>query len=156
MTERSCGKCKVCCTIMKVEELGKPRGTTCEMLGAEGCSVYNQRPSSCRAFECLWLKGFGSNGHRPDRSNVLVHAEDSPELGNIIVVNETKPGGYRNTKAKQVMKKLRQSGLDLYICHADGSRTLQGSGAFMTKAQALVDRLDEERRSKVRLKVLAS
>jgi len=51
---------------------------------------------------------------------------------------------------------LRQSGLDLYICHADGSRTLQGSSAFMTKAQALVDRLDEERRSKVRLKVLGS
>lgn len=153
-TERTCGQCSECCTVMRIEELGKPSGHRCEFVTKEGCSIYAQRPHPCRMFECLWLMGFGAKGHRPDRSNVVLHVETSEKLGEVVVVNETRTGGIRTPKGKQVMKKLRQSKLDLYIRHADGSLSLQGSESFMEKARSVVEGMDEERRSKVRLKVV--
>lgn len=139
---------------MKIDELHKPSGVRCEMVTREGCSVYDRRPASCRVFECLWLMGFGSSSHRPDRSKVVLHVETSPKLGEVVIVNETRPNGLRTPKGQQVLKKLKQSKLDLYIRKADGSLSLQGSEAFMEKARVVVEGMDEERRSKVRLKVV--
>ena len=151
---RTCGHCTECCTVMKIEELGKPSGVKCEAVRREGCAIYAQRPHSCRVFECLWLMGFGANGHRPDRSGVVLHAETSDKLGKVIVVNEARPNALRGAKGKQVFKKLRQAKMDVYIRYADGSVSLQGSKEFMEKARAVVEGMDEERRSKVRLKVV--
>lgn len=126
------------------------------MLNRDGCSIYEDRPTSCRAFECLWLMGFGSEGHRPDRSNLVLHVETSDRLGQVVVVNETKVNGARSLKAKQVLKKLKQKNFNLYIRKADGTLSLQGSEEFMVKAREVIAAMNEEHRSKVRLKVLSS
>lgn len=151
---RTCGRCTVCCTHMQVGELHKPEGETCYLVTKEGCGAYDDRPDSCRKYECFWLMGFGKEGHRPDRSNALLYVEDSPKLGRVVVVTETKPNGLRNPKAQGLLKELKRSKLNLYIRKKDGTLSLQGSPDYVKKAEAVVETMAEEKRSRVRLKVI--
>ena|SRR5687768_17173147 len=72
VTGRKCGECTACCTIMGVPELEKPVYRACEHLCSKGCGIYNQRPTSCTQFECLWLQGhIGGEQHRPDKLGLM-------------------------------------------------------------------------------------
>lgn len=68
---RGCGPCQACCTWLKVPELPKDAGKVCEHLCHSGCGIYDQRPRSCRKFECLWLKGELPEEARPDKIGVI-------------------------------------------------------------------------------------
>ena len=68
---RQCDQCQACCTWLKVPELPKDAGKVCEHLCHAGCGIYEQRPRSCRKFECLWLKGELPEEARPDKINVI-------------------------------------------------------------------------------------
>jgi uncharacterized protein len=54
---RKCGTCSLCCKLPYVQELGKPIDTWCAHAkpGHGGCSIYPDRPASCRGFICGWL-----------------------------------------------------------------------------------------------------
>jgi hypothetical protein len=53
---RSCGTCTMCCKVYSIKELGKPAGKWCpHRVQAVGCTIYNDRPRSCREFFCSWL-----------------------------------------------------------------------------------------------------
>jgi hypothetical protein len=52
---RTCGSCMLCCTVMLVDELNKPAGTTCSYaVAGSGCTIREHRPRSCRRFFCGW------------------------------------------------------------------------------------------------------
>lgn len=53
----SCGDCTACCTVIGVEELGKGNFCQCPHLTESGCSIYEKRPTSCRAYACVWRLG---------------------------------------------------------------------------------------------------
>ena len=72
----ACGSCRVCCTVMAVEEIAKPHGEACVHLCGKGCSIYQFRPASCSEFECLWLQTQTRDAPlpksmRPDRCGVM-------------------------------------------------------------------------------------
>src|ERR1700730_5992563 len=53
---KSCGSCTKCCTVMGVPELEKKPWSKCVHVGAGvGCTIYSERPPSCRNFACGWL-----------------------------------------------------------------------------------------------------
>jgi len=53
---RSCDDCGLCCKLMGVTALDKPAGRWCtHFKKAQGCRIYNDRPTDCRIFNCLWL-----------------------------------------------------------------------------------------------------
>jgi hypothetical protein len=58
---RTCGTCTLCCKLIEVTELEKPRGTWChhcrQHQGQGGCNIYQDRPLGCREFVCGWLQG---------------------------------------------------------------------------------------------------
>lgn len=68
---RSCGTCTACCSFARVPELGKAERVACRHCAA-GCTIYADRPGSCRAFECAWLAGQMHDDDRPDKSGVMV------------------------------------------------------------------------------------
>lgn len=78
--KRKCGTCTLCCTALAVPELDKPNGVSCQHLTSEGCGIYEDRPESCRRFECGWLAGMGDLSVRPDRVGAVLHVEDG-DLG---------------------------------------------------------------------------
>src|SRR5579872_4156139 len=72
-TGRTCGECTACCTVLAVVELHKPARWACDHVACSGCQTYETRPSACRDFHCLWLRGAvaGDESHRPDKLGVM-------------------------------------------------------------------------------------
>jgi len=84
-----CGTCTYCCHVMKVKELNKPANTSCtHCIEGSGCAIYNDRPNSCREYECLWLRSQQfdkplASGLRPDRCKVVIGTANN---GNDVVL----------------------------------------------------------------------
>jgi hypothetical protein len=81
---RQCGECTVCCTTLHIDtaEFQKAPGIRCPHLGSVGgCSIYESRPTACRAYNCGWrYLGFLSDTWRPDKSGVLLAFTPPDEL----------------------------------------------------------------------------
>ena len=74
---------------MGVQELGKPIFAACAHVSTCGCQIYEKRPPSCRAFNCLWRLGWlgGNEGWRPDYSGLVFDLLQSK-----IEVYQSRPG----------------------------------------------------------------
>jgi len=85
---RSCGTCSLCCTVMAVAEIEKPRNTRCCHLNTLGrCAVYPTRPDSCRQFSCTWLLGMLPKALSPER----IHAVGDTNLAGDALVFHVDP-----------------------------------------------------------------
>jgi len=72
MADRVCGDCSACCVLMGVEEIDKAPYRACPHL-AGGCTIYAERPSSCRAWVCGWLTSPKlPDEMRPDRCGIVL------------------------------------------------------------------------------------
>ena len=73
-TRRACGDCMLCCTLLPVEEFGKPAGERCRHAKfGKGCSIYSRRPGSCALWNCRWLVNDDTAElRRPDRSHYVI------------------------------------------------------------------------------------
>jgi len=53
---RQCGDCSLCCKLLGIPELDKPKDVWCHNFAAgTGCRIYADRPPSCHNFVCRWL-----------------------------------------------------------------------------------------------------
>jgi len=53
---KTCGSCTACCTVLGIPELKKRAWERCPHVElGTGCTIYDERPSSCRKFICGWL-----------------------------------------------------------------------------------------------------
>lgn len=78
MADRNCGECTLCCKLMGVPELKKPSAKWCVSCDqGKGCTVYEERPQSCRNFQCFWLMDENfPDEFRPDRIHALAAFND--------------------------------------------------------------------------------
>ena len=71
---RSCAGCTMCCKLLSIESLDKPRlqwCTHCDI--GVGCKVYNDRPSECRIFNCGYLTQANIGDHwKPANSRMVI------------------------------------------------------------------------------------
>ena len=82
---RSCAGCTMCCKLLSIEALNKPRLQWCTHcdIGA-GCKIYQERPAECRAFTCGYLAEAGIGEHwKPVKSKMVISRATN---GNRIVV----------------------------------------------------------------------
>jgi Fe-S-cluster containining protein len=54
-----------------VKELGKGMYRTCVHVGGQGCSIYQERPRSCRVWSCQWQLGEIDGDSRADASRLV-------------------------------------------------------------------------------------
>jgi hypothetical protein len=53
LPDRSCQGCTLCCKLLEVAPLEKPRAVWCTHCDQKrGCGIYNDRPQACRTFYC--------------------------------------------------------------------------------------------------------
>ena len=92
---RVCGACSLCCTLLRVDELGKPGGTPCrhQRSARPGCGIHATRPSICRAYRCLWLQGSLEQQDRPDRLGAVLDLRPVGESLRL-EVKLAEPGGF--------------------------------------------------------------
>ena len=89
---RACGTCTLCCKLMGVPELEKPRGTWCTHCKVgQGCGIYSDRPEVCRGFYCTYLLSPMLGEHwYPGRCKMVVVVES--EYGGQRVTIHVDPG----------------------------------------------------------------
>jgi hypothetical protein len=83
LTKRQCGDCTVCCEgWLTGSAHGKPfyPGRPCHFIGAQSCSIYNDRPEMCVKFTCLWLEqpDVFPEWLKPNHSKVLAYKQKTP------------------------------------------------------------------------------
>jgi hypothetical protein len=148
MSCRSCGSCTACCTVMGVDELAKDAYTACKH--ARGCcSIYNDRPQSCREFSCMWLQDpekIFRNMERPDSLGVMfdVTTEDGV-IGAALVAREVRPGAFNETSAKDTLERLAKRVLVILVERNDTPRRLIGPEDLVKVAKRSMLRVVKEK-----------
>jgi len=71
---RACGACTLCCKVMEVTDLAKPRGVWCENCKpGVGCNIYAQRPRECATFLCGYLTNADLGEEwKPDKCRIIL------------------------------------------------------------------------------------
>jgi hypothetical protein len=129
MSGRKCGTCFLCCTALAVPELGKKNGEPCVHASAEGCAIYDDRPLSCRVFECAWLQGAGRGLEtRPDYTGGVMVGENDlgPHKLGMALVIYTDPKGKdirRSSYIEGVIRAVVEAGEVVFVL-AGEQRTL--------------------------------
>lgn len=80
---KSCGPCTLCCSLVPVKEIGLAAFHRCQHVRTPpeaqfGCSIYANRPFSCRSWSCSWLSSELPDELRPDRCGVVI--DPMPDL----------------------------------------------------------------------------
>jgi len=104
---RSCGTCTLCCKVMGIAALEKPRGTWCSHCApGKGCRIYETRPQECRDFACLWLADTQFPDELgPERSKLVFTVEAN---GNRLVANcdPGRPMAWREPQTYRILKDI--------------------------------------------------
>ena len=111
--DRSCGECQACCealTIHPTNETGPDAPVLsrafqrCQWQREGACAIYEQRPSPCAGYHCMYRLGFGDPAlDRPDRLGVVL---EGAENGWLFVI-ESRPGAYQEPRVQALMAALR-------------------------------------------------
>ena len=139
---RTCGTCSLCCKLVGVDALDKPEDAWCPHVcpGQGGCSIYADRPASCRNFICAWLSGAPDFGDEwfPARCKMVLAprlwekarsvSECIRKSGIFVRVDPDYPDAWRCdpyhsqllTWARTILVLIRVGGR-VFVLHADGT-----------------------------------
>jgi len=93
---RSCAACTMCCKLLAIAALEKPRGVLCKHCTAGvGCGIYPDRPAECARFYCAyrWNPVLGEHW-RPSSARMMIVTEGGGRRI-VIHVDAARPGAWR-------------------------------------------------------------
>jgi hypothetical protein len=120
---RQCADCSMCCKILKITSLEKPRFDWCsKCLIGRGCSAYDARPEECRTFECMWL--YDKNlpeAFRPNKCHFVMYTHHA---GYFIVECDRHVRNIHTNKKyekyfRDISRKLEPSGRFVAVCYGE-------------------------------------
>ena len=109
---RQCGTCTLCCKVMGIRELEKPPGAWCPHCTAgRGCNIYSDRPPSCAAFACAWLRDekWGPEW-KPEKAKFVLTANDAARWLSIHV-DPAMPEAWKRAPYYERIQKLMRAAL---------------------------------------------
>src|SRR5215472_2087469 len=96
--DRVCGSCTLCCKVVSVYEINKPKGVWCRFSRShKGCDLYPNHPLSCEAWSCAWLASDLAENLRPDKCHVVVDI-----MPDTVIVTDNDTGKTIHIKAPQL------------------------------------------------------
>ena len=122
MNYRACGDCSVCCEVLEIPTLKKPKKTLCSnVCSGGGCSIYQDRPSECRTFQCIWSEGYTGDGQRPDKSGIMAYHIDT-EYGTTLLILEIKEKAFvhRSSQKERLIKFAEKRKTAVFISGYNG------------------------------------
>lgn len=125
-TTRTCGDCTLCCKLMGVPELKKPAARWCPACDqGRGCSTYDERPPSCRNFQCFWLMDEGfPDDFRPDRIGALASFNDTPDSV-VLHVDPARRNVLRKPEVRALVDALLKSYAKVFVVNGKDSALVQ-------------------------------
>jgi hypothetical protein len=114
-TGRSCGPCSMCCYMMGVEALDKPKYRWCQHCKpGKGCSIYGNRPAVCKTFACMWLIQVHIGDHwYPLKSKMVLdlqYKDDEPHPVLHVIVDPRYPNRWREEPYYSDIKSMALTG----------------------------------------------
>jgi hypothetical protein len=128
---RSCGTCTLCCKLPAIrdEKLNKPANQWCgHCKPGKGCGVYQDRPTSCIDFQCLWTHEYAHGfplplEFRPDRVRAyIIPTVDGRDLH--VVVDPGMPDAWRNGEFGRALRAMARAG-DMRILIQIGTKYIR-------------------------------
>jgi hypothetical protein len=116
----ACGSCTACCRVYAIPTIQKPAGKWCDHCAiGKSCKIYEERPTLCVDFECLWLMSQSKDAPlaaelRPDKSKVVF----SPTTNEKIMSAITMPGApdaWRRGPVRLIIDRMVASGMNVVI-----------------------------------------
>ena len=99
----------MCCTLLRVDELTKLAGRSCvhQNTHGPGCAIHEHRPTVCRGYACLWLKGGLEDSDRPDRLGAVIDLR-SEGMGARLEIRQARPDEFdRNQRLRDIAETFR-------------------------------------------------
>lgn len=124
-----CDGCTACCKFMKVRELDKPANTWCAHCSiGSGCQIYDTRPESCQAYECVWLRTQRLDkpiapALRPDRSRVVIGTANQGE-DVILYVAPDRRDAWKHPEFLKLIGEFRAGGIKVLLSCNDELRQI--------------------------------
>jgi hypothetical protein len=122
-TPAGCDGCTLCCKLIAVEEIRKPRNQWCpDCRKGKGCGVYDTRPKACREFLCVWL-----DAQDKDKSAAIFGPDTKPDKCGVVIiagadgrtafahVDPGYPNAWRTGPISRAISWLSQH-TDVYVC----------------------------------------
>ena len=119
---RSCKDCTLCCELLGINEIDKPAFSKCWNQTRTGCSVYADRPPSCRQFDCAWRRGDVPKHLKPNKTGAVITSN-----GRMIMVYSNLP---LQTKVQEYLREHAVSGLTVVVAIQDKRWTMTRAGAL--------------------------
>lgn len=93
---RTCRDCTLCCKLLAVESLDKPRAVWCPHCDQKrGCKIYDARPAECGAFYCGYRRiPTLDDRWKPSKAKFLVNYE-SDNRRIVLHVDPVRPDAWR-------------------------------------------------------------
>ena len=114
---RECKECISCCIVSEVKEdsFFKPAGEKCKHC-SKGCQIFdtNERPKICSSYKCAWLRDFGGEEDRPDKSGVLISISEF-NGGTWIFVQELKENAVTTTGKEIILDIINKVDLPVIV-----------------------------------------
>ncbi len=104
---RKCGDCTLCCTVMGVTDLEpvKEAGVRCSHVCSRGCRIYQDRPTTCREFACVWVQGGLPKAMRPDKvAMVFTVTPDGEQI--VGFWDPARPAAWRDNGVRDYLVRL--------------------------------------------------
>lgn len=94
---RSCKGCTLCCKVLAVSELEKPRATWCTHCDVKsGCKIHGAHPAECKYFHCGYLTNAALDERwAPARSKIVLAYDESHAPRLSIYVDSARPNAWR-------------------------------------------------------------
>lgn len=128
--ERSCGDCHACCVHLPISagevcSAAKPAGAECPRLCQYGCRIYQQRPESCRSFNCAWLVDPTWPAQwRPEQSGLLCLREEIDGGIYAALVYEIQKDAIARPSTRAILEKLKESCAVIAVVNLQQQRQL--------------------------------
>ena len=76
---RSCGECTACCEghlIGNAYGNSFGNGKKCIFLVQKKCTIYKDRPETCKKYQCAWTQGILPEWMKPNKCGLMISVQD--------------------------------------------------------------------------------
>jgi len=117
--KRTCGECTACCYFLEIHETNSPVNELCSKCD-NGCTIYNDRPTACNSFQCLWLSQEQiPDSLRPDKCGILF---ELPYMCSTYI-GYTNSDNWDTDEIRTLIGKINLSGHSVVVKDKSGNKT---------------------------------